>query len=152
MLNKYFPATFTEGGAANTLVSNDAKMNLLESGGLPQQTTATTTQSTLGPPSLSVGNHLDIPQNNPNLLSPDMLNQRRGSFSFIHCHGRDINYINNCFISQEAVDRQFCQFLICLHRLHLVYQAMRCSMVKIMMKVRMNWMTLGDHHLRRLRK
>lgn len=72
----YFSATFTEGNA-NTLLTNDAKMNLLESGGI--QTTATT-QSTLGPPSLSVGNHLDIPQSNPNLLSPDMLNQRRGSF------------------------------------------------------------------------
>lgn len=72
----YITATFTEGNA-NTLLTNDAKMNLLESGGI--QTTATT-QSTLGPPSLSVGNHLDIPQSNPNLLSPDMLNQRRGSF------------------------------------------------------------------------
>lgn len=43
----------------------------------------TTTSSTLGPgpPSLSVGNHLDIPQNNnPNLLSPDVLSQRRGYY------------------------------------------------------------------------
>lgn len=42
----------------------------------------TTTASTLGPPSLSVGNHLDIPQNqnNPNLLSPDVLGARRGGY------------------------------------------------------------------------
>ncbi|XP_058166402.1 potassium channel subfamily T member 2 [Anopheles ziemanni] len=40
----------------------------------------TTTQSTLGPPAISSANHLEIPSsNNPNLLSPDILNQRRGS-------------------------------------------------------------------------
>lgn len=67
-------ATFTEGGASNTFVVTDSKVNLKESTGVPTATTA----STLGPPSLSVGNHLDIPQNNPNLLSPDVLSQRRG--------------------------------------------------------------------------
>ncbi|KAL7046919.1 hypothetical protein ACKWTF_002741 [Chironomus riparius] len=68
-------ATFTEGNSPNTLIVSDSKTNLKEStGGIP-----TTTSSTLGPPSLNVGNHLDIPQNNPNLLSPDMLSQRRGS-------------------------------------------------------------------------
>lgn len=40
----------------------------------------TTTQSTLGHPAISSANHLEIPSsNNPNLLSPDILNQRRGS-------------------------------------------------------------------------
>uniref|UniRef100_A0A1I8NFI1 RCK N-terminal domain-containing protein n=1 Tax=Musca domestica TaxID=7370 RepID=A0A1I8NFI1_MUSDO len=35
---------------------------------------------TVGTTSLSTGNHLDVPQaGNPNLLSPDILNQRRGS-------------------------------------------------------------------------
>ncbi|XP_070494364.1 potassium channel subfamily T member 2 isoform X2 [Chironomus tepperi] len=69
--------TFTEGNSnsPNTLIVSDSKTNLKEAtGGIP-----TTTSSTLGPPSLNVGNHLDIPQNNPNLLSPDMLSQRRGS-------------------------------------------------------------------------
>lgn len=74
-------ATFTEGGSGgspNTLIVSDSKTNLKEaatSGGIP-----TTTSSTLGPPSLSVGNHLDIPQNNnPHFLSPDVLSQRRGN-------------------------------------------------------------------------
>lgn len=31
-----------------------------------------------GPHLLSAANHLEIPSNNPNLLSPDILNQRRG--------------------------------------------------------------------------
>lgn len=33
-----------------------------------------------GPHLLSAANHLEIPSNNPNLLSPDILNQRRGNF------------------------------------------------------------------------
>ncbi|XP_022231224.2 potassium channel subfamily T member 2 isoform X13 [Drosophila obscura] len=38
------------------------------------------TSLSLPPASLSTGNHLDVPfGNNPNLLSPDVLNQRRGS-------------------------------------------------------------------------
>lgn len=64
---------FTEGNSPNTLIVSDSKTNLKEATGIP-----TTTSSTLGPPSLNVGNHLDIPQNNPNLLSPDVLSQRRG--------------------------------------------------------------------------
>ncbi|CRL02893.1 CLUMA_CG015879, isoform B [Clunio marinus] len=69
--------TFTEGGTTpNTLIVTDSKTNLKEATGVA----TTTTTSTLGPPSLSLGNHLDIPQNNnPNLLSPDVLSQRRGS-------------------------------------------------------------------------
>lgn len=31
------------------------------------------------PQLLSAANHLEIPTNNPNLLSPDILNQRRGN-------------------------------------------------------------------------
>lgn len=75
----FIVATFTEGsgGGTNTFnVVTDGKTNLKEATGAP--TTTTTTASTLGPPSLSVGNHLDIPHGNPNLLSPDVLNQRRG--------------------------------------------------------------------------
>lgn len=34
--------------------------------------------SASGPHLLSAANHLEIPSNNPNLLSPDILNQRRG--------------------------------------------------------------------------
>lgn len=37
---------------------------------------------TVGTTSLSTGNHLDVPQSgNPNLLSPDVLNQRRGKLN-----------------------------------------------------------------------
>lgn len=39
---------------------------------------------TVGSSSLTTGNHLELPQSgNPNLLSPDILNQRRGIFNFI---------------------------------------------------------------------
>jgi hypothetical protein len=64
---------------------SDSKTNLKESTGVCSANTGglpTTTSSTLGPPSLSVGNHLDIPHNNPNLLSPDVLSQRRGDNFF----------------------------------------------------------------------
>lgn len=68
-------STYGESGTQNTLLVADSKTNIKESTGIAQ----TTTSSTLGPPNLSVGNHLDIPQStNPNLLSPDMLGQRRG--------------------------------------------------------------------------
>lgn len=77
--NSNFPkicllATFTEGNASKPFMSTESTAK--ESTGVPTATTA----STLGPPSLSVGNHLDIPQSNPNLLSPDVLSQRRGCF------------------------------------------------------------------------
>lgn len=39
------------------------------------------TTATLTPHAISTGNHLDVPQNNPNLLSPDVLNQRRGKYN-----------------------------------------------------------------------
>nr|XP_029716645.1 potassium channel subfamily T member 2 isoform X5 [Aedes albopictus] len=77
-------ATYTEtatpnSGSANTnaITVSDSKTNLKEA-----STPATgTTQSTqLGPPAITTANHLEIPSNNnPNLLSPDILNQRRGS-------------------------------------------------------------------------
>ncbi|XP_053665571.1 potassium channel subfamily T member 2 [Anopheles marshallii] len=95
------PTTYTEsvttGGSnavagttavTSTITISDSKPNLKESvvapfAGNTQTTTATTTtttQSTLGPPTISSANHLEIPSgNNPNLLSPDILNQRRGS-------------------------------------------------------------------------
>uniref|UniRef100_A0A182LZG7 RCK N-terminal domain-containing protein n=1 Tax=Anopheles culicifacies TaxID=139723 RepID=A0A182LZG7_9DIPT len=95
------PTTYTEsvttGGsnaaAGNTALTSaitisDSKSNLKESAAAPfagtthttNTTTTTTTQSTLGPPAIASANHLEIPSgNNPNLLSPDILNQRRGS-------------------------------------------------------------------------
>ncbi|XP_050073377.1 potassium channel subfamily T member 2 isoform X11 [Anopheles maculipalpis] len=71
----------------NAITISDSKSNLKESAAAPfagtthtTTTTTTTTQSTLGPPTISSANHLEIPTgNNPNLLSPDILNQRRGS-------------------------------------------------------------------------
>lgn len=73
VFHRFIPATFTEGGAQN-FTATESKLTPREPTGVPTATTA----STLGPPSLSVGNHLDIPQSNPNLLSPDVLSQRRG--------------------------------------------------------------------------
>lgn len=62
---------------------SDTKQTLKEStGGVAH----TTTSSSLGPPNLNVGNHLDIPQNNPNLLSPDMMGQRRGEIYLLQTH------------------------------------------------------------------
>ncbi|XP_052898699.1 potassium channel subfamily T member 2 isoform X2 [Anopheles moucheti] len=72
----------------SAITISDSKSYLKESvvvpfAGTTHTTTATTTtitQSTLGPPTISSANHLEIPSgNNPNLLSPDILNQRRGS-------------------------------------------------------------------------
>uniref|UniRef100_A0A182QNB1 RCK N-terminal domain-containing protein n=1 Tax=Anopheles farauti TaxID=69004 RepID=A0A182QNB1_9DIPT len=69
----------------NAITISDSKSNLKENAmaAFPATTlanTTTTTQSTLGPPTISSTNHLEIPSgNNPNLLSPDILNQRRGS-------------------------------------------------------------------------
>uniref|UniRef100_A0A4Y0BGZ7 RCK N-terminal domain-containing protein n=1 Tax=Anopheles funestus TaxID=62324 RepID=A0A4Y0BGZ7_ANOFN len=72
--------------ALNSAINiSDSKPNLKDSAaaslaGTTHTTTTTTTQSTLGPPTISSANHLEIPSgNNPNLLSPDILNQRRGS-------------------------------------------------------------------------
>ncbi|XP_049291494.1 potassium channel subfamily T member 2 isoform X6 [Anopheles funestus] len=92
------PTTYTENtttGGSNAAASatalnsainiSDSKPNLKDSAaaslaGTTHTTTTTTTQSTLGPPTISSANHLEIPSgNNPNLLSPDILNQRRGS-------------------------------------------------------------------------
>ncbi|XP_058465535.1 potassium channel subfamily T member 1 isoform X12 [Malaya genurostris] len=62
--------------ASNAITVSDSKPNLKD---ITTPTTATT-QSTLGPPAITTANHLEIPtNNNPNLLSPDILNQRRGS-------------------------------------------------------------------------
>lgn len=58
---------------ANTIQISDSKQNL-------SQSAAPTSAINLGlPSSLLGGNHLDVPHNNPNLLSPDILSQRRGS-------------------------------------------------------------------------
>lgn len=40
---------------------------------------AGTTGGSGSQPTLAPTNHLEIPTNNPNLLSPDMLSQRRGT-------------------------------------------------------------------------
>ncbi|XP_055529625.1 potassium channel subfamily T member 2 isoform X14 [Wyeomyia smithii] len=71
--------TYTESApnsASNAITLSDSKSNLKEASTLA----TTTTASTLGPPAITTANHLEIPtNNNPNLLSPDILNQRRGS-------------------------------------------------------------------------
>ncbi|CAO1298908.1 unnamed protein product [Diamesa tonsa] len=53
----------------------EANSNIKETSGLM----TTTTTSTLGPPTFNAGHNLDIPQSNPNLLSPDVLTGRRNS-------------------------------------------------------------------------
>lgn len=63
----YFKASFSEAKTANS--------NIKETSGLM----TTTTTSTLGPPTFNAGHNLDIPQSNPNLLSPDVLTGRRNS-------------------------------------------------------------------------
>uniref|UniRef100_A0AAG5DBN1 RCK N-terminal domain-containing protein n=1 Tax=Anopheles atroparvus TaxID=41427 RepID=A0AAG5DBN1_ANOAO len=71
-------------GCTSAITLSDSKSNLKDvhahtGAALTNITTTMTTQSTLGPPTISSANHLEIPSNNPNLLSPDILNQRRGS-------------------------------------------------------------------------
>lgn len=132
----------------------DSKTNLKESAGVP----TTTTASTLGAPSLSVGNHLDIPQNNPNLLSPDVLSQRRGLPTHQPRSNPQINYspLSSCFSirvrKQEAEDHQFCPCPICLHPLRSVSPARTVSRTKTMTKARTSWMIRGARHPRRLRE
>lgn len=79
------------------MTSTDSKHNLKEStstampssgavggnvcgGGNAALTSVVTSGSStaIGSQPLSAANHLEIPSNNPNLLSPDILNQRRG--------------------------------------------------------------------------
>lgn len=76
-------ATYTEtatpnsGSNANAITVSDSKTNLKEAS---TPATANTQSTQLGPPAITTANHLEIPSNNnPNLLSPDILNQRRGS-------------------------------------------------------------------------
>lgn len=47
--------------------------------GLRMRTAGSGQPITTAPQLLSAANHLEIPMNNPNLLSPDILNQRRGT-------------------------------------------------------------------------
>lgn len=53
-----------------TMAPSESKANLA---------TVPTPPTTLGPQSQAPKNHLEIPTNNPNLLSPDVLSQRRGN-------------------------------------------------------------------------
>lgn len=75
------------------MTSSDSKHNLKEStstmapgggmgsGGNAALTSVVTggSSAAIGSQPLSAANHLEIPSNNPNLLSPDILNQRRGT-------------------------------------------------------------------------
>uniref|UniRef100_A0A336M243 CSON000335 protein n=1 Tax=Culicoides sonorensis TaxID=179676 RepID=A0A336M243_CULSO len=84
-------ATFGESMTPNTIQTSDSKPNLKESTvfgssggtvtGTGTGTGSNTTPGSLGPASAgNPGNHLEIPSNNnPNLLSVDIINQRRGS-------------------------------------------------------------------------
>uniref|UniRef100_A0A336LTT0 CSON000335 protein n=1 Tax=Culicoides sonorensis TaxID=179676 RepID=A0A336LTT0_CULSO len=83
--------TFGESMTPNTIQTSDSKPNLKESTvfgssggtvtGTGTGTGSNTTPGSLGPASAgNPGNHLEIPSNNnPNLLSVDIINQRRGS-------------------------------------------------------------------------
>ncbi|EAT39267.1 AAEL008915-PA [Aedes aegypti] len=70
-------ATPNSGSNTNAITVSDSKTNLKEAS---TPATANTQSTQLGPPAITTANHLEIPSNNnPNLLSPDILNQRRGS-------------------------------------------------------------------------
>ncbi|XP_055311132.1 potassium channel subfamily T member 2 isoform X3 [Sitodiplosis mosellana] len=74
-----------------SMTTSNSKQNLSEAvSGAPAPQTASNPSTAVvggagasssgsGPHLLSAANHLEIPSNNPNLLSPDILNQRRGS-------------------------------------------------------------------------
>lgn len=74
-----FKVNFNEAAIPSSTGLADTKVNAKD-----LCVTTTTTSSTLGPPNFTAGNHLDIPtgNNNPNLLSPDVMNQRRGELTF----------------------------------------------------------------------
>lgn len=61
--------------ATTTTGGGDTQATCVGSGG---------TSVNLGTQLLSAANHLEIPTNNPNLLSPDILNQRRGTISLLY--------------------------------------------------------------------
>ena len=72
----------------NTITISDSDQNLKETTltitCLTNTNTATAT--TLLPPTSTIMtcNHLELPvTNNPNLLSPDILNQRRGKYKYL---------------------------------------------------------------------
>lgn len=63
-----------------SLPTSDSKQNLKECAAAPS-TPATSQQQAQAPT-----NHLEIPSNNPNLLSPDILSQRRGEHYIFICY------------------------------------------------------------------
>lgn len=90
------PFNFTASEKTPQMASSDSKQNLKDTsaatgvaataaatvGGGNVSTTAAASaggSSSAAPQLLSAANHLEIPTNNPNLLSPDILNQRRGT-------------------------------------------------------------------------
>lgn len=71
-----FSQTATD--ALHSVTTSESKQNLNQT---TETTNAATPATTVTPHSLNAGNHLELPSNNnPNLLSPDILNQRRGMF------------------------------------------------------------------------
>ncbi|XP_037915505.1 potassium channel subfamily T member 2 isoform X3 [Hermetia illucens] len=68
---------------ATSVVVSESKTNIKETATTvvaATPTTPATTITTTAHSTVTTGNHLDVPQqSNPNLLSPDILNQRRGS-------------------------------------------------------------------------
>lgn len=56
-----------------------------------------------GPHLLSAANHLEIPSNNPNLLSPDILNQRRGNFKACYSNILHLFVLLACIVFNKSL-------------------------------------------------
>lgn len=101
-----------------TMTSSDSKTNLKEStsamssggGGNVALTSVVTggSSTAIGSQPQSAANHLEIPLNNPNLLSPDILNQRRGMYVCSVLW----NMYNRVCLHQRCIDFFF--FVVCL--------------------------------------
>lgn len=75
-------AMASSGGGGNMSSGGNAALTSVVTGG------GSGSSGAIGSQPLSAANHLEIPSNNPNLLSPDILNQRRGtSIDFIFLRG-----------------------------------------------------------------
>lgn len=115
--------------------------------GLNMGTSLSITPATL----TTTGNHLDVPYgNNPNLLSPDVLNQRRGKSGASLTHRR-VSQLPS-FPSQVVADPPYCPCRTCLPRRPSALPATMTARRETKVTTRLMMKCPGVRPPRRLRK